>query len=41
MNALIADIDRQRTEDLSGGASGNLSSVIRVFVLENKAGGGD
>ncbi|HIN21426.1 MAG TPA: aryl-sulfate sulfotransferase [Rhodospirillales bacterium] len=36
VNALIADIDRRRTEGLSGGASGNLSSAIRVFVLENK-----
>ena len=35
VNALIADIDRRRTEGLSGGASGNLSSAIRVFVLEN------
>lgn len=35
VNALIADIDRRRTENLSGGASGNLSSAIRVFVLEN------
>ena len=41
VNALIADIDRRRTENLSGGASGNLSSAIRVFVLENRAGGGD
>ena len=37
VNALIADIDRRRTEDPSSGASGNLSSAIRVFVLENKA----
>ena len=35
VNALIADIDRRRTEGLSGGTSGNLSSAIRVFVLEN------
>ncbi|MAF96760.1 MAG: aryl-sulfate sulfotransferase [Rhodospirillaceae bacterium] len=41
VNALIADIDRRRTEDFSGGASGNLSSAIRVFVLQNTAGGGD
>jgi len=39
VNALIADIDRRRTEGLSGG-SGNLSSAIRVFVLENKAPAG-
>ena len=31
---------RGRTEGLSGGASGNLSSAIRVFVLENKAPAG-
>ncbi len=30
MNTLITDIDRQR--------SGNLSSAIRIFVLENRAG---
>ncbi len=41
VNALIAAIDGRRTEGLSGGVSGNLSSAIRVFVLENKAGGGD
>ena len=35
VNALIADIDRRRAEDLSGAAAGNLSSAIRVFVLEN------
>ena len=31
VNALIADIDRKRTNE----ATGNLSSAIRVFVLEN------
>ncbi|MCH7936041.1 MAG: ribbon-helix-helix domain-containing protein [Proteobacteria bacterium] len=41
VNALIADIDRRRMENLSGGASGNLSSAIRVFVLENKAASGN
>lgn len=41
VNALIADIDRRRTEGLSGSASGNLSSAIRVFVLENKAANGN
>ena len=35
VNALIADIDRRRAEDISGAPSGNLSSAIRVFVLEN------
>ena len=37
VHALIADIDRRRTEGLSCGAAGNLSSAIRVLVLENKA----
>ena len=31
VNALISEIDRERPNDLSG----NLSSAIRVFVLEN------
>lgn len=31
VNTLISEIDRERPSDLSG----NLSSVIRVFVLEN------
>ncbi len=39
LNTLISEIDRERLNDLSGDPagdlSGNLSSAIRVFVLEN------
>ncbi len=35
VNALISEIDRERPNDLSG----NLSSAIRVFVLENSGPG--
>ncbi len=31
INALVTEIDRKRGED----AKGNLSSAVRVFVLEN------
>ncbi len=31
VNALVTEIDRKRDED----AKGNLSSAVRVFVLEN------
>ncbi len=34
VNALISEIDCERPSDLSGDLSGNLSSAIRVFVLE-------
>ena len=35
INALIGDIDRDRETD-GDGKPGNLSSAVRVFVLENK-----
>ncbi len=34
VNRLITDIDRQRPGNLSG----NLSSAIRIFALENRGG---
>ncbi len=34
VNRLITDIDRERPGNLSG----NLSSAIRIFVLENRGG---
>ena len=37
VNALVTEIDRQRP----AGAPGNLSSAVRVFVLENAPGGAD
>ena len=36
LNRLIEEIDRARTDD---GASGNLSSAVRVFVLEEARAG--
>ena len=35
LNALISEIDCERPSDLSGDLSGNRSSAIRGFVLEN------
>ncbi len=35
INALIAEIDGERTPPDAGGRAGNLSSAIRVFVLGN------
>ena len=35
VNALIAEIDGERTPPDAGGRAGNLSSAIRVFVLRH------
>ncbi len=35
INALITEIDGERPPPDAGGRAGNLSSAIRVFVLEN------
>ncbi len=35
VNALIAEIDGDRTPPDAGGRAGNLSSAIRVFVLRH------
>ncbi len=39
INALIAEIDGQRTPPDAGDHAGNLSSAIRVFVLRNTSAG--
>jgi len=40
VNALIANIDGERTDADAGDPGGNLSSAIRVFVLRNAGEGG-
>ena len=40
VNALIAEIDGERTAPDAGDRAGNLSSAIRVFVLRNASEAG-
>ncbi len=40
VNALIAEIDGERTPPDADNRAGNLSSAIRVFVLRNTSAGG-
>ncbi len=40
VNALIAEIDGERSPPDAGERAGNLSSAIRVFVLRNTSDGG-